>query len=489
MKKFTFLSILLLLSACACFNYTRATIRQGETATDISSSEPSFAVTSLSPAAPFASGYTPAQLTATAQASNPPKPTPFTSGYTPAQLTATAQASNPPKPTPFTSGYTPAQLTATAQASNPPKPTPFTSGYTPAQLTATAQASNPPKRNKPPKPTPFTSGYTPAQLTATAQASNPPKRNKPPKPTPFAPGHPTIMQCKTTHTTNKAQTFSGILAYTRYNIEENGKVIHTPDNVKQVSYTYTNGKLTLSTGSTITTLAGADGIVTLPDGSLIIGGEGTTWKVNPKTGTNQTANPGGSVVSDHVTYDRQNNVVWTSGDNPLTTLSKIPVSPFGNGTPIQLKGDDTVVSAVAFDGSHNAYYTSSDIQGNGTFGVLNLTTFTTTRKISHLPAAHGIIYDPFTNTLLLAGANHITQIDPKTFKIVSDWTAPTDYPGIQLDQDTTDGLGHILVASNDGNLVFIDFSKTRKIAARTNYVSIRHLDTDLDDMTLECLNK
>jgi hypothetical protein len=601
MKKFTFLSILLLLSACACFNYTRATIKQDGTVADTSSSEPSFAVTSLNPANPFTSGYTPAQLTATAQASNPPKPKPFSSGYTPAQLTATAQASNPPKPKPFSSGYTPAQLTATAQASNPPKPKPFSSGYTPAQLTATAQASNPPKSkpfssgytpaqltataqasnppkskpfssgytpaqltataqaSNPPKSKPFSSGYTPAQLTATAQASNPPKSkpltsghtpaqltataqasnppkskpfssgytpaqltataqaSNPPKSKPFSSGYtpaqltataqasnppkskpapkpkpttpPTIMQCNTTHTTNKAHTFSGVLAYTRYNIEQNGQLIHTPNNVNQVAYSYTNGKLTLSTSSNITTLAGADGIVTLPDGSLIVGGEGTIWKVNPKTGAHQPANPGGSVVSDHVTYDKQKNVIWTSGDNPLTTLSKVPVSPFGNGTPVQLKGDDTVVSAVAFDGSYNAYYTSSDIQGNGTFGVLNLTTFTTIRKISHLPAAHGIIYDPFTNTLLLAGANHITQIDPKTFKIVSDWSAPTAYPGIQLDQDTTDGLGHVLVASNDGNLVFIDFSKTRKIAASTNYVSIQHLDTNLDDMTLECLNK
>src|SRR5205807_4497798 len=224
------------------------------------------------------------------------------------------------------------------------------------------------------------------------------------------------------------------------------------------------------------------------DGSLIVGGEGTIWKVDPKTGTFQQANPGGTVISDHVTYDSQNNVIWTSGDNPLTTLSKIPLTPFANGTPVQLKGDDPVVSAIAFDGSHNAYYTNSSIKGNGSFGTINLTTLTTTRKINNLPAAHGIIYDPFTNTLLLAGANHITQIDPNTFTVVSDWTAPAQYPGLQLDQNATDGLGHMWAASNDGNLVFLDFSKTRKVADPTNSVSIQHLDTNLDDMTLECLN-
>ena len=65
------------------------------------------------------------------------------------------------------------------------------------------------------------------------------------------------------------------------------------DNVKQVSYTYTNGKFTLSTASTITTLTGADGVITLPDGSLIVGGEGSIWKINPNTGAKQMANPGG----------------------------------------------------------------------------------------------------------------------------------------------------------------------------------------------------
>ena len=200
------------------------------------------------------------------------------------------------------------------------------------------------------------------------------------------------------------------------------------------------------------------------------------------------ANPGGSVLSDHVAYDNQKNVIWTSGDNPLTTLSKIPLTPFGDGTPIQLKGDDPKVTQVAFDGSHNAYYTSSDIRGNGSFGVIDLTTFTTKRKFSNLPAAHGITYDPFSGTLILSGANHISQIDPKTLTIISDWTAPTQYSQIQFDQDTIDGLGHLWAASNDGNLVFIDYSKTRKIAATTNYVSIKYLDTDLDDLTFKCLS-
>ncbi len=449
---------------------------------------------------PFASGYPPAALTATALAKRPhptqpavhKTPTPFASGYPPAALTATALAKRPhptqpavhKTPTPFASGYPPAALTATALAKRPhptqpavhKTPTPFASGYPPAALTATALAKRPH-----PTPTPFASGYPPVALTATALAKRPH-----PTPTPHATGYP--PRCTTTHITNQSQTISGVLVYTRYNILQDGKVINTPDNVKQVPYTYTNGKFTLSTASTITTLTGADGVITLPDGSLIVGGEGSIWKINPNTGAKQMANPGGSVLSDHVAYDNQKNIVWTSGDNPLTTLSKIPLTPFADGTPIQLKGDDTKVTQVAFDGFHNAYYTSSDIRGNGSFGVIDLTTFTTKRKFSNLPAAHGITYDPLSGTLILSGANHITQIDPKTLTIISDWTAPTQYPLTQFDQDTIDGLGHLWAASNDGNLVFIDYSKTRKIAAPTNYVSIQHLDTNLDDITFKCLS-
>src|SRR5439155_25938761 len=94
-------------------------------------------------------------------------------------------------------------------------------------------------------------------------------------------------------------------------------------------------------------------------------------------------------------------------------LSSIPVGSFGPvGTTHTLTGDDTAVTQIAFDGAGNAYYTASDAFGNGTFGTINLTTFVTSRKMTALPAAHGMAFDAGTNTLILSGANHISQIDP-----------------------------------------------------------------------------
>jgi streptogramin lyase len=94
--------------------------------------------------------------------------------------------------------------------------------------------------------------------------------------------------------------------------------------------------------------------------------------------------------------------------------------------------------------------------------------------------------DHFTNTLILVGSNHITQIDPKTFTVVSDWTAPSKYPAIELDQAAVDGRGHLWATSHDGNLVFIDYSRTRKVANPANSVSFHFIEPRLDDIALLC---
>jgi hypothetical protein len=417
----------------------------------------------------FASGYPGANTPSANAGGYPPANTPSANagGYPPPPPPVPTRVPPVPTPVPPTPAPVPPVPTRVPPTPAPVPPTPAPVPPTPAPVPPTPAPVPPMPTRVPPTPTPV-----------------------PPAPTPNANAGGYPPKCGVSQTTSQANTFSGFLAYTRYNLlDKNGKVIQTPDNVKRVAYSYSAGKFTIGTISTITTVLGADGIVTVPDGSFVVGGEGTTWKIDGKTGATQRTNPGGTVESDHVTYDSQRNVIWTSGDNPLTTLSKIPLNAFVTGTtgiPVQLKGDDTTVSGVAFDGSHNAYYTASSITGNGSFGTINLDTFTTVRKISHLPAAHGITYDPFTNTLILAGANHITQIDPNTFSVISDWTAPAQYSGLQLDQDTVDGHGHMWAASNDGNLVFIDFSHTRKVAALTNYTSVQQLDTNLDDITLQC---
>jgi hypothetical protein len=318
---------------------------------------------------------------------------------------------------------------------------------------------------------PFSSGY-PAPLTDPSTQKS------------VASGLP--APCKAGNV-NVAQNglLSGIIAYTLY--DGTPTLDNTAPNIKRVSYSYDGTKFTIGTPIPIATTVGADGITPLPNGNLIVGGEGTQiYQLTPLPGGVKLVSVG-VAVSDHVSYDNQRNVIWTSGDSPLSDLSEVPLNPFSNGIVKKLKGDTTQITQIAFDPSHNAYYTSSTFNQAGSFGLVDLNTFTTTRKIPSLPAAHGISFDHFTNTLVLAGTTNITQIDPKTLSVVSDWTVPAGkYPQFQLDQAATDGKGHIWAASNDGNLVFIDYSRTHKIGDPTNYQSIQFLDTKLDDVSLLC---
>lgn len=340
------------------------------------------------------------------------------------------------------------------------------SGYPPLSNASTVQSS-------------FVSGYPPSSTTVTPQSNfalgYPIPVNNPTVQKRVALGYP--APCRVPPVSIAKSVITGFFAYTVYQ----GK-----PNVKQVAYRYDGTKIVLAKPVEIAATDGADGITTLPNGNLVVGGEQhETYLLNPQPGPIRAANVG-NAFSDHVTYDGQRNVIWTSGDNPFSDLAEIPLTAFTTGLVRQLKGDDTHITQIAFDAVHNAYYTASSPQGNGAFGIINLNTFTTTRKLNNLPAAHGIIFDPFTNTLILVGSNHITQINPSTFTVISDWKPPAQYSQLQLDQGVTDGQGHLWISSNDGNIVFIDYSRTKRVNALTNYQYIHFLDTDLDDVTLLC---
>ena len=259
---------------------------------------------------------------------------------------------------------------------------------------------------------------------------------------------------------------SGDLYYTRYS--------GTP-NVKKVTFSYQNSAFTLGTTVTVATVTGADGIVFSPDGDVLIGGQGNRLhKINLSTGSVTTVFPG--VQAYHLSLDSSGTKVWAAGIPG--NLAEVPLNPFSNGTLRALTGDDTAVTSLAFDTCGNAFYTSSDGNGNGNFGVIDLVSFTTTRKMTSLPAAHGMAYDAFTGDLLLFGSTHVTQINPANLQIVSDLTVSNAL----LDQGTADGKGHVYVASNTGSVLFVDYSSTGLIADPRNFKSYVFLDSNLDDV-------
>jgi uncharacterized repeat protein (TIGR01451 family) len=254
--------------------------------------------------------------------------------------------------------------------------------------------------------------------------------------------------------------------------------LNTNPSVWKIHFKYDGSTLTASNNVKITALPGADGLIFNPDGSLLVGGQGSpVYKVDATTGKYKTASSG--VGAFHMSADPSGTQAWASGIPG--TPSSIPLNPFGNGTPHKLTGDNTKIDTIVFAPNGTAYYTSSPPNGPGDIGVINLTTFTTTRYIANLPAAHGLAFDPYTSDLVAFGHGHITQINPNTMRVISD--LDESGKGYDFDQGNTDGFGHAFVASdNTGKIFFLDYSASGLVGATTNVVSAPFVNNDDDDV-------
>src|SRR5262249_26114896 len=116
------------------------------------------------------------------------------------------------------------------------------------------------------------------------------------------------------------------------------------------------------------------------------------------------------------------------------------------GTPLAFGGgQDSSVDTIVFDKNGQGWYTSSGSGGNGNFGKINIdfntNTYTTQRTMAGVNAAHGAAYDPYTDTIILFGDSHISQVDPNGpgTSLLHDLLLP----GGTFDQGAVDGLGHI----------------------------------------------
>jgi hypothetical protein len=246
-------------------------------------------------------------------------------------------------------------------------------------------------------------------------------------------------------------------------------------NINRVSADYDGVTFTLGTPVNITTTPGADGIIFAPDGDLLIGGQGNiVHKVDPATGTFVSRVP--NVNAFHLALDPSGDFFYAAGI-PSAGVATVPLDPFVNGTFHALSGDDTTTTSIAFVGSQ-AYYTNAGPGGSGSFGRLDTTTFTTTRLITGLNAAHGMTFDPFTGDLIVFSGPNIAQIDPSTATVVSSRVVP----GLNFDQGAADGTGHLFIASNTGHLFFMDYADTALIGDVANFTAAPFLAASLDDI-------
>jgi len=257
-------------------------------------------------------------------------------------------------------------------------------------------------------------------------------------------------------------------------------------NVWKVTATYDgngtagNGTFALSGDINIASTGGADGIVLNPNnGQLLIGGQGNAvHQVNPSTGTFTTATP--NVAAYHLAVDPNKNVVWASGIPGA--LSSVPINPFGAPGTVKsimtASGSPVNITSLAFTPSNGVFFTDAGSGGFGDVGRIDLTTGIATIVRSGIPAAHGMVFDPFSGSLVLGGSNHITQLDPITLSTVSDFAIDSD----NFDQGAVDGLGHIYWADNNGRLFFMDYSTSMLVGDANNFVSNNFFKGALDDI-------
>lgn len=251
-----------------------------------------------------------------------------------------------------------------------------------------------------------------------------------------------------------------------------------PATVQRVDYTDGTGGLRLSAPGVVARLGGADGAVFSPDGSLLVGGtdSGTVQAVDVTTGAVRRVATGAPAAFMLAT-DRTGRTLYTAG--LPGQLAEIPLAPLGPGRAVTLTGPDTRVTGVAFAPNGRVLYTSSGPDGRGDIGLLDLAHGRTERLLAGVPAAHGVIYDPYSDSFLTDGGDEVLQLpasDPG--HIVSELTVP----GTRLDQGAVDGHGRAFLASNDGRLVFVDYSRTRRVGDLSNQSVVRPLVANLDDV-------
>ncbi|HVP38829.1 MAG TPA: FlgD immunoglobulin-like domain containing protein [Candidatus Saccharimonadales bacterium] len=268
-----------------------------------------------------------------------------------------------------------------------------------------------------------------------------------------------------------------------------GTIYLTNFSTHQVSSASVVGGLVSGAPSTITGLAGSDGIVCTPGKTeLIIGGQlsDNIYKVDPVSGTSTQLNnntPDALLGAFHVTFNPAGTQVWTGAfysadigwvDYATGATHSSPVTGTDNG----------IVTGVVFMPNGDFYVSDAPDEGGGSVYLLNTSTFAATKVFTSAKTSHGLTYDPYTKHLLVDGADEIDEIavsgaNPAT--LVRSWSVAgmigTDFLS-HLDQGFSDGVGNYFVGSNEGTLIYLDLT-----AASPAPVVSGHLGSGLDDVT------
>lgn len=259
-------------------------------------------------------------------------------------------------------------------------------------------------------------------------------------------------------------------------------------NIGRFDYHYDGVTFSLSNIDWFATTLGADGIVGNPQkpGHLLVGAQqyNGIHDVDSVYGTTITYAAPTQVY--HLVVVDEQTVLGNSIPGSIARFTVSPTGALDGGKIVTLIGDDAWVTQVIPTPAGYFYTSDSGGKGHGAFGKLAFSkdglSAISTRLMADLPSAHGATYDPFSNTILSFGDEHITQMD-LSGNIVGDLVVPSPewYP-MHFDQGSVDGAGHVFVASNTGHLAFVDYSASGKIGDGSNFVDVKFIEFYLDDV-------
>jgi hypothetical protein len=257
--------------------------------------------------------------------------------------------------------------------------------------------------------------------------------------------------------------------------------------------TLSGSTLTFGAINGIASTAGADGLLFLPDGNLAVGGQNADnpAQVHEITTAGVSVANASTTASSNGSYhlalssNASNATLYTlCNGNCAANFTRFTLAGGGlaaGGTDITVSGGTSQdVRGLIFDPVNGKWYygTAGDGSTAGTFGTVSFSgaTATLTQLLSNVPA-HGLTFDPFTNDIIFSSANVVDQFDPTTNTVVSSFTG---LAGDAYDQSAADGKGHVFVASNNGNLVGLDYDSTGLIGTGTS--AEKFLAGSLDDI-------
>jgi PEP-CTERM motif len=279
-----------------------------------------------------------------------------------------------------------------------------------------------------------------------------------------------------------ADPVTGTLFYTTF-------VAGGTTNLHRVDFNYNGTTFVLSNNTGLANLSGADGLLFAPNGHLLVGAQAANVIEVTTGGTVITnKNPGSqsfhlALSSNSPTAILYNMCNGGCGVNAISALTLSGGGLLNNGVAYTtLSGAfSNDIRGLIFDPFNNTwYYGTAPDGGNGEFGTVvfddTLHTATLTRLLTNVPA-HGLTFDPFTNDIIFSSANTIDQFHPTSGLVISTLTGPGNF-----DQSSVDGKGHLFVASNSGDLEFVDYDATHLIGALTNFTATPFLAANLDDI-------